>query len=74
MDENRNLIDVIDENKLIEVTVDVGDTGDVVDDLQDQEEVLPENDVVDVPVDVLDEVDVQKKIEGKSRLMLKSFE
>ncbi|PWA83795.1 hypothetical protein CTI12_AA164670 [Artemisia annua] len=43
MDENRNLIDVIDENKLIEVSVDVADTGDVVDDLQDLEEVLPED-------------------------------
>lgn len=69
MDENRNLIDVIDENKLIEVTVDVADTGDVVDDLQDLEEVLPEVDVVDVPVDVVDEVDVEKKIEGKSHVI-----
>ena len=78
MDENQSLIDDIDDNKLIEVPVDVADTGDVVDDLEedvlaDLEDVLPEDsdkvDVVDVPVDVVDEVDVEKKIEGKSHVI-----
>ena len=64
MVENHNLIDVIDENQLIEVPVDVVDTGDVVDDLPDLVNHLPG--VVDDLPKVADKGDVEKDLEGTS--------
>ena len=83
MDENQSLIDDIDHNKLIEVPVDVADTGDVVDDLEedvlaDLEDVLPEvSDKVDVADtgkdDVVDvPVDVVDEVDVEKKIEGKS--
>ena len=83
MDENQSLIDDIDQNKLIEVPVDVADTGDVVDDLEedvlaDLEDVLPEDsDKVDVADtgkdDVVDvPVDVVDEVDVEKKIEGKS--